>query len=201
MLTTGFFIPGFLLTQIFAGSEGEFVIPFLAESAGQRAFEEFECAYPFCASHDFGALADFPAMIVYGGESVVFFQADGVEGAADGFEEVFFAGSHCLFEGAEAYAVGVEGGEDAVGAVHELRDEVAFLVDVADTLFERRSGGFFREIWDDAREELPQAFGLFREEGRAGVAFDAAFAEAVVEIAVEEIFYEVEGYDCIFTYL
>ena len=76
-----------ILAQVQLAVSREFVVPFLAEPFGQRPFEELVEAYPFLPAEFPGRFADFPAVVVDGGEGREFLQAQRVEGAGRGLAE------------------------------------------------------------------------------------------------------------------
>lgn len=97
-----------------------------------------------------------------------------------------------MLEKAEAFAAGCIESEDAVFAIDDARHEVALLVDVGGTLlsghFPGRRGHEGDELW----KLLLELVGFLKSEGSTGIAFDAAFAEAGVEVTFEITFYHVE---------
>lgn len=61
-----------VLKQPFPGSEVKLVPPLPAEAADERILQKLIGAYSESAAEGLGRLADFPAMKVHGGETVVF---------------------------------------------------------------------------------------------------------------------------------
>ena len=80
-----------VLAEVFLAGGAEFVVPLIAETAAQGPFEELVHADAFASAQDFGAFAYLPAVIVYGGEAVVFFQSHRIEVARYGLVEVHAA--------------------------------------------------------------------------------------------------------------
>ena len=185
----------------------EFSIPFSAEAAYKGILQEFIDAEPQLAALLAGLFADLPTVIVKGysavGETLL---ADGVKIAADGFgprgaafTEGFFGGAEAEGAGAargegalgreDDVAVGVEvavAGEDAVLAVDDGGDEVAFGVDGAYAFAVDDLAGLGAEVVPNFAEYGFEVVNLVHGDGGAGFAFDAALAAASYEVAAEE---------------
>ena len=114
----------------------------MAEASDERLFQELIGAEAEAPAFHFGGLADFPAVVVDGGEVADLSQAHGVEVARLGLEERGAAFAAGFLESADARAVGAVAREGAVGAVDDGGDQVAFLVNVCDiALAEGLAGG------------------------------------------------------------
>ena len=179
----------------FAGGYFELAVPFFAELADERFFEEAVEGRSCFAACEGGGLADVPPVVVDGAARGVLGDADGVELAGDGLGDVGFAFAPGFFDGAEAAAFGIAAGEDAVAPVDDGGDEVAVLVAVAYALAADDVSGFGGEVVPDGGEQGFELCGFAGFEGGACVAFDAALALACVEVAAELFFQEVEGDD------
>lgn len=180
----------------FAGF-GEFGVPGFAEAGGEGLFEELVEADAEFSAEFFGGAADFPAVVVDGCECGVFGDADGVEVAGDGLAEVGLALAVGFLEGALAHAVGSVAGEYAIFAVYDARDQVAFLVDITYAAAVYLCLRLWEQVVPHLMGETFQAF-VFRFGYRSsGIAFDATFAVAAVEVAAEKSLGKVETYEYI----
>ena len=176
----------------------ELGVPLLAEAADEGLFEEFVGADSFGAPENFGAFAYLPTVEVHGGEAFIFLESDGVEMAGGGLEEGYLPFAVSLLQGAEAFAAGGVGGEDAVAPVDKRGDKVSLFVVISRSLLLHNFLRCRGEEWVDLRHQFAEAFVFLVGEGCAGIPLDAACAEAFVKVADEEAFYEVERYEGVF---
>lgn len=178
----------------FAG-EAKLFIPFPAEALDQRFAQGLVEAYAEASPVGHGGAADFPAMVVDGGEGGIGGEPQGVEVAGDGFAPVDAPPAVGSVDGAEAFASFGIAREGAVAPVDDGGDQVAFFVDVCHALPVYGFDGAGQEVWADDGQDFFEAGYLRLLEGGAGIAFDAACSEASVEVAAEEFFGQVEGYE------
>lgn len=112
------------------GSEGELVIPLLAETSRKRLPEEFESADAIGAAQGLGGPAYFPAVEIDGCEAIVGFYADRIKRATDRLKELIVSFAAQFLKEAEAFAVGSVEGVDAVASADNLCDDISVRVDI-----------------------------------------------------------------------
>ena len=105
-----------------------------------------------------------------------------------------------FFNGTVAHAVVAVAGEYAVFAVDDRRDKVAFFVNVAYALLFDDFLSLGQQVVPDFRKYFLYFFIFLFADGRAGIAFDAAFAKTFVEVAAKKLFDKVKA-DQSFAYL
>ena len=139
-------------------------------------------------------------MIVDSGEFAVFVDADWVEVAGDGFDEVGLAVAVGLLDGAEGGAVGSPCHVGFYGHIRLWRAKGGGVVEGGDTLFsdglQSFGGHVGLHLGQDALED-----GYFLFEKRCSiVSFDAALSFALGKVAAEAAFGYVVGDDAFFYY-
>ena len=148
----------------------------------------------------YGTAADVPAVIVDSGEFAVFVDADGVEVAGDGFDEVGLAVAVGLLDGAEGGAVGSPCHVGTFAVVDERGAGFGGVVEGGDALFSDGLQSFGGHVGLHlGQDALEDGYFLF-EKGCAIVAFDAALSFALGKVAAEAAFGYVVGDDAFFYY-
>jgi hypothetical protein len=180
----------------FAGF-GEFGVPFFSEAGGEGLFEELVEAYAEFAAEFFGRAAYFPAVVVDSCKFGVFGNTDRVEVTGDRLAKVSLAFAVCFFQCTLAHAVRSVTGENAVFAIYDTCHKVALLVDVSYAAAVYLCLRLWEQVVPHLMGETFQAF-VFRFGYRSsGIAFDATFAVAAVEVAAEKSLGKVETYEYI----
>ncbi len=179
--------------KVLLASEGQLVVPFLSETADERFAQELIDTDALRTSEYLGTLADFPAVVVDGGERGVFLNPQWVEMAGDGFVEINLAFAESLLESAEAHAIGAVAGEHTVLALDNLSDEVALDVAVGHAFLFNSLFGSGEKIVPYLREHTLDLLFLLIRDRSTGIALDATFTEAFFEVAAKEAFNHVEG--------
>lgn len=170
----------------FAGF-AQFVVPFLAEAGGQRAFEEFVETQTEFAAEGFRRAAYLPAMVVDGREIGILGETERVEVARCGFEKIDATLAACFLDGAKAFPVRAIAGESAVAPVDNRCHEVTLLINVCHTVFFHLTESRRYHIFLYLGQHFLDAFHLFGGNRCSGVTFDAALSETGVKVAAEKL--------------
>ena len=184
--------------EVSVGGLDEFVIPLAAEASDERPFEETVGPDAVLAAEDFGAFADFPSVEVNGGEAVILTYAHRIKVARHWFHEVDAPFAPGFFEGTHAHAARAVGGEDTVASVDDRSHQVALAVDIGHAVFLDFATGGGQEVVDDGGEHFFELAALVFGDRSAGIAVDAALAEAAVEVAAEIAFDKVKRDESVF---
>jgi len=163
----------------------QFVVPFLPEAADEGFAEVLVERHPALVAFGHGAAAHVPAVVVDGGELAVVVDPDGVEVAGYGFEEVGFAVAAGLLDGAEGGAVVGPGHVGALAVVDQGGAGLGGIVEGGDSLPLYNGPSFGGHVGQHLGQDALEGVDFVVGEGCAIVAFDAALAFALGQVAAE----------------
>lgn len=169
----------------FGDGEVEFFVPGLAETADQRFFQVFVEWYAFLLTSDYSGTAYVPTVVIEPPVVAQFFYADGVEVAGYRFLELAAAFTEGFLNGAIAASIFAVAGEDAVLAVYNRCDKLAFRIGVCYTLTVDDLAGFNGQVCPYRRQESLYLCDFLCGDGCAGISLNAAGTFAAFQIATE----------------
>ena len=187
-----------MLAEPLVGDFLQFGIPFGAEAARQRAFEETIGAHAILAAEYLGTLTDLPSVEIDSRESRILLQADRIERAGYGLEHPFVACAPELFEHTETESPFLVGREDAISSFDQRCHKISLLVDIRGSLlFDHLSRGR-REMRKHVGHDLAQTAVLLFGQRCAGISGHTTFAQTRVEVTFKISLDKVERYQSVF---
>lgn len=182
-----------VLFQVCFACFTEFVVPFFSETADERFLQKLVEADVFFPSQNFGSLAYFPSVVVDRSELRIFYQTNRVKVARNGLVVVDAPFAVGFFDGTIAHAVVAVTGEYAIFPVDNGGYEVAFFVDISYSLLFDDFLSLRQQVVPYFRKYFLYFFIFLFADGRASIAFNAAFAEAFVEVTAKKLFDKVKA--------
>jgi len=131
---------------------------------------------------------------VYGRETVVFFDAHGIEMARHRLAEVDAPFAAGFLYGTVTHASRTVCGEHTVAAVDDACHQVAFAVDVSHAVFFNFPTGRRKQVVPYFRQYFFDFFDFGRSDRGACIAVDTALPQTFLEVAAEKALDKVEAY-------
>ncbi len=184
----------FLLLQ-FLGSIAEFVIPSLTELADKRFFQKFIYRNVRLLTFQHGNLTYIPPMIVKGLIRSVITHSDGIKVARYRLVKIHSTLAISLLDGAVACSFIVVAGKNAILAVYDRCNQIAFLININNPLLVDNSLRSSREVVPYLGKHLFEFLNLFLLYGGTSIALDATFAMTSRNVAAELLSQTIKRYN------